>query len=89
MEPESIYRELCSVAEKLGVVVSERSLRGANPPTKSGICKTGGRYIVVIDKAEPITVRIDLLASCLNRIDLDNVYLMPAIRTVLEKKERD
>ncbi len=87
MEPERIYRELCSVAERLGVVVSERNLKGTNPPTKSGICKTGGRYIVVIDKTEPVAGRIELLASCLNRIDLDNVYLMPAIRTVLEKKE--
>ena len=55
---------------------------------KSGICKTGGRYMVVIDKAEPLSSRIDLLASCLNRMDLDNVYLMPAIRSILESHKK-
>ncbi|MFH1673104.1 MAG: hypothetical protein ABIF87_06735 [Pseudomonadota bacterium] len=86
MEPERIYSELRSVAEKLGVVVSERNLKTTNPPTKSGICKTGGRYIVVIDKTEPFDGRIELLAACLNRMNLDNVYLTPAIRNILERK---
>jgi hypothetical protein len=84
VEAERIYRELCLVADRLGVVVAERDLQGTSPPVKSGICKTGGRYMVVIDKTEPLSSRIDLLASCLNRMDLDNVYLIPAIRGVLE-----
>lgn len=87
MKPEQIYNELCMVAERLGVEVAERNLKGVSPPVKSGICKTGGRYTVVIDKAEPFVNRIDLLASCLNRMNLDNVYLMPAIRSILEREK--
>lgn len=74
------------MADKLGVVVAERDLKGASPPVKSGICKTAGRYLVVIDKTEPLSSRIDLLVACLNRMDLDNVYLIPAIRSILESR---
>ena len=84
MKAERIYRELCLVAERLGVVVAERDLKRTNPPVKSGICRIGGRYMAVIDKTEPLSSRITLLASCLNRMDLDNVYLIPAVRGILE-----
>lgn len=89
MKPEMIYKELRMVAERLGVEVTERNLKGASPPVKSGICKTGGRYIVIIDKAEPFAGRIDLLASCLNRMDIDNVYLIPAIRSLIESRKKN
>lgn len=84
MKPERIYKELCIVAERLGVAVVERNLRGESPPAKSGMCKIQGRYAVIIDKAEPYSNKIDLLTSCLKRMDLDNVYLVPAIRNLLE-----
>ena len=88
MQAEKIYRELCLVAKRLGVVVAERDLKRSSPPAKSGICKTGGHYMVVIDKTEPLFSRINLLASCLNRMDLDNVYLIPAIRSILESHRK-
>jgi hypothetical protein len=86
MKPEQIYQELKDLAEKLEITVSEQNLRTAGLKVKSGLCKVKGKNLFIMDKHKSIHKKIDTLASQLAIFPHEDLYLMPAIREILEKK---
>ena len=86
MKPEQIYQELKDLAEKLEITVSEQNLRTAGIKVKSGLCKVKGKNLFIMDKHKSIHKKIDTLASQLAIFPHEDLYLMPAIREILEKK---
>ena len=85
MKPEQIYQELKDLAEKLGITFSEQNLRTAGLKVKSGLCKVKGRDMFIMDKHKSIHKKIDALASELAKFPHEDLYVMPAIREILEK----
>ena len=86
MKPEQIYHELRDLAEKLEITVSEQNLRNAGIKVKSGLCKVKGKNMFIMDKHKSIHKKIDALASQLVEFPHEDLYVMPAIRELLEKK---
>jgi hypothetical protein len=85
MTPEQIYQQLIEVAEKLDIRVSEQNLRKAGLRVRSGMCKVHGEAVYIMDKAARLPDKISLLAECLALYPLDAVYLMPAVREVVDR----
>ena len=85
MKPEQIYQELKDLAEKLDITVSEQNLRTAGIKIKSGLCKVKGKNIFIMDKHKSIRKKIKILAPHLAKIPHENVFIVPAIRELLEK----
>jgi hypothetical protein len=88
MKPEQIYQELKDLAEKLEVSVSEQNLRNSGIKVKSGLCKVKGRNLFIMDKHKSIHKKIDILASQLAKFPHEDIYVMPSIRELLEKRGR-
>jgi hypothetical protein len=88
MKPEQIYQELKDLAEKLEINVSEHNLRIAGIAVKSGFCKVKGRDLFIMDKHKSIRKKIKLLAAHLAEIPHENVFIVPAIRDLLEKEQQ-
>ncbi len=86
MKPDQIYQELKDLAEKLEITVSEQNLRTAGIKVKSGLCKVKGKNLFIMDKHKSIHKKIDILASLLAKFPHEDLYIMPAIREILEKK---
>ena len=86
MKPEQIYQELKDLAEKLEITVSEQNLTIAGINVKSGLCKVKGRNMFIMDKHKSIHKKIKLLASHLAEVPHENVFIVPAIRELLEKE---
>ena len=86
MKPEQIYQELKDLAEKFEVTVSEQNLRNAGIKVKSGLCKVRGKNMFIMDKHTSTHKKIDALASQLSEFPHEDLYVMPAIRELLEKK---
>jgi hypothetical protein len=86
MKPEQIYQELKDLAEKLEITFSEQNLRIAGLKVKSGLCKVKGKNLFIMDKHKSIHKKIDILASLLAKFPHEDLYIMPAIREILEKK---
>ena len=86
MKPEQIYQELKDLAEKLEVSVSEQNLRTTGLKVKSGLCKVKGQNLFIMDKHKSIHKKIDILASQLAKLPHEDLYIMPAIRELLEKR---
>jgi len=85
MKPEQIYQELKELAEKLEVTVSEQNLRTAGIKVKSGLCKIKGKNLFIMDKHKSIRKKIKILASQLAKMPNENIYIVPAVREMIEK----
>lgn len=89
MKPEQLYQDLKELAEKLGVTVSEHNFRNTGIKAKSGLCKLKGRQLFIMDKHRSINKKNELLASCLGKMPHEDIYIVPALREMLNKYSRD
>ena len=87
MKPEQIYQELIDLAEKLDITVSEQNLRKTGVKAKSGLCKVKGKYLFIMDKHKKIHKKIEILSESLATIPRESIYIKPAIRELLDKKD--
>jgi hypothetical protein len=85
MKPEQIYHELKELAEKLDITVSEQSFRATGIPVKSGFCIVKGKMHCIIDKKLSISKKTDVLARTLADFRVEDLYVVPAVRDVIQK----
>ena len=85
MKTAQIYKELKDLAEKLAVTVSEQNLRLAGIKVKSGMCKVKGKDLFIMDKHKSIHQKIKFLAAQLAGMAHEDVFVIPAVREVLDK----
>ena len=85
MKPEQIYQELKDLAEKLDIHVSEQNLATSGIKVKSGLCKIKGKPTFIMDKHKSIPKKIKILAAQLALVPCENVFIVPAVRELLEK----
>ncbi len=84
MHPELVYQHLEDLAEQLGISMRHEDLRYSETPVKSGLCKLKGCHFYLMDSSKDISERIRLLSQCIGRMDLEGVYVVPAIREFLQ-----
>lgn len=86
--PESqaaLLDELKSAAEKVGLRVrEEKLLREVGYRVRSGRCRLRGDDVLFLDRGLPTGAHIDLLIDELSRRPLDDLYLSPAARRLIE-----
>jgi hypothetical protein len=86
MDLAQLYDELAHAAAKVGVEVREElfeaGLREARVP-RGGLCTVHGRRVILVDSGEPLPDRIAMLAAALAEVDLDAVYVAPAVRATI------
>ena len=54
---------------------------------RGGLCKYGGKNYLIVNRSLSVQERIHLLSRALSRFPLDDVFLRPQIRELLEKNE--
>lgn len=86
MKTEHLYQQLIELAEKLDIAVSEQNLKPAAGITiNSGLCILRGKQQFIMDKHNSVRTKMEILASCLSTMPLENIYIVPAVRDILEK----
>jgi len=85
MNTKQIYRDLTELAEKIGITVKEKNLKTAGIKVKSGLCKVKGEYLFIMNKKKKPKEKVDILALCISGMNTENIYILPAIREILEK----
>ena len=79
MKKEKLYIEFENLAEKLGL----RVIKGKGD-FQGGPCIIKNEKVIVINKRKPLEQKLKILASCFNKIDLNGVYVVPALRAYIE-----
>ncbi len=85
MKRREIYRHLTEAAEKAGIRVIEQNLKATGVNAKSGLCRLKGEPVFIMDKNLTINEKIQTLASGLKQIRLEDIYIMPAVRDIIER----
>ncbi|MDY6986755.1 MAG: hypothetical protein SWQ30_01755 [Thermodesulfobacteriota bacterium] len=80
-----MYQHLENLLGQLGISMAYEDLSDAEGRASSGLCKIKGRRFYIMDRAKGLTERIRLLRECLAELDLDGVYVLPAVRAFLEE----
>ena len=89
MKPVQLYQDMKEIAEKLGVTVSEQNFRKAGIKIESGLCKVKGKKLFIIDKNRSIIKKNEILASFLSKMPHEDVYVIPAVRELINKYSQD
>jgi len=77
--------ELKALATRLGYEVrEERLLREVGYRVRSGSCRVGSTRVILLERGLPNTTQIDVLVEELAGQPLDEVYVSPAVRRLLE-----
>ena len=82
----TVLQQLEELAERLGVRVLYESLDQEEFVVRSGTCTLRGQLLVIIDHQLPPGGRIRVLADCLARFDLSTIFLVPAVRELIEAR---
>jgi len=85
MKPEQIYQDLKELAEKLDISVTEQSFRQTAVKAKSGLCTVKGQQRFILDRHKTIYEKNELLAACLGKMPHEDIYVVPAVRELLNK----
>lgn len=85
MKPDQVYQELIDLAERMQINVSEQNLRATGIKVKSGLCTVKGQNLFIMDKHKSIHKKISILATQLAAMPNEDLYIVPAIRELLDK----
>lgn len=82
----ALLEELKELATRLGFEVRhERLLREVGYRVRSGSCRVRDTRVILLDRALPTSAQIDILVDELAAQRLDDVYVSPATRRLLER----
>ena len=85
MKPDQLYQELKDLAERIHITVSEENLKTSGIKVKSGLCTVKGQQIFIMDKHKSVHKKIRILAEQLATMPLEDLYIIPAVRELLNK----
>lgn len=80
MKPDKLLLEFEKLVEQSGYTI--RKERGS---FKGDHCIVEGDKLVMINKNRPIQIRIGILARVLQQLELQDIYIKPAVRKHLEQ----
>ncbi len=79
MKTDDIFQNLKEIAKKAGIEVRFDSIFG-----QGGYCKANGKELIVINSGLPVEVNIKTMCNSLNKINLNNIYIPPFLREIIE-----
>jgi hypothetical protein len=81
-----LMTELEELAQRCGIEVRhEKLLREIGYRARSGSCKVRDKNLVILDRALAPPEQVEILAEALRGQDLENLYLSPAARRLLQE----
>ena len=86
MKPDQLYHNLKETAEKIGITVKEHNFRNTGIHVSSGLCKIREEQFFIMDKRLTVREKIETLAECLREMNLEAVFIVPAVRDLLNRK---
>lgn len=85
MKPDQLYQELKDLAERMHVTVSEQNLKSSGINVQSGLCTVKGKQMFIMDKHKSVKKKIRILAAQLATMPLEHLYIIPAVRELLDR----
>jgi hypothetical protein len=87
MDEHSILDQLEELAGRFGMQIRYEPIKQDEDLVRivGGLCLLRGEYVVIIDSKATIRDKIRALAEAVKYFNLDQVYIRPALRELLDK----
>jgi hypothetical protein len=87
MDEEAIMEQLEELARRFGIQIRYEPIKQDEDLVKivGGLCLLRGEYVVIIDSKATMRDKIRTLAEAVKYFDLDQVYIRPALRELLDR----
>jgi len=89
MHDQVMLSLLEGLAEQLQIPVSYADLATEELPGRGGLCVLHGERRIIIERTLAVRQKARLLAAGLAQFDLEEVFVLPAVRQALEEARRD
>jgi hypothetical protein len=87
MDEQFIIDQLEELAKRFGIQIRYEPIKQDEDLVKivGGLCLLRGEYVLIIDSKAAMGDKIRTFAEALRHFDLDQIYLKPALRELLDK----
>lgn len=84
MTHEELLIQLEDLAGRLNIQIQYESLKNEDPLTFGGFCRIRDQQMIIIHAKASLSRKIDIFTEALQRFDLDDLYVRPALRDYLQ-----
>ena len=85
MDDHTALSQLEGLAYMLGIQIRYEKIVEDEVSSMGGLCRVKGEWVIIINSRATINEKIQTLAKSLKNFDLNNIYVRPALRELLEK----
>jgi len=87
MDENTIIEQLEELIKSFGIQIRDEAIKQDEDLVKvvGGLCLLRGEYVLIMNSRATTMDRIRTLATALKHFDLDQIYLRPVLRELLDK----
>jgi len=87
MDESTIIEQLEELIKRFSIQIRREAIKQDEDLVKvvGGLCLLRGEYILIINSKATTMDRINTLATALRHFDVDQIYIKPALRKLLDK----
>ena len=87
MNEHVLLEHLEDIAHRLGVELRYENLAQSGFRSSGGYCKLSGKSMILLNRRDSRRRKIRVLAQALQRLDLEGIFIPPAVRRLLETQD--
>jgi len=87
MDDYMALSQLEGLTDKLGIPIRYEKIEDELTGT-GGLCRIEGNYILIIHSKAGVKEKIQIMIEALKRFDLNDIYVRPALRELLEEYDK-
>lgn len=84
MNENTLLEHLEEIAHRLGVELRYENLCQGVVRSEGGYCRVAGKALILINRRDSREQKIRILCRSLKKLDLQGIFIPPAVRKVLE-----
>tara|TARA_Y100000994_G_scaffold44752_1_gene35103 strand:- start:483 stop:752 length:270 start_codon:yes stop_codon:yes gene_type:complete len=84
LKPEKIFILFEELAEKMNINIVQ-----GKGDFIGGMCSVNDESYIVINKVKPMSQRLNVLGAEFSKLDLNNIFVSPALRDFIEDIQQD
>ena len=85
MDDGVLLNQLEELAGKLGIEIRYGNIAVEESHRTGGLCRVNGQYVLIIHSRLTVKEKIGIIIKTLKGFEMDDVYVIPVIRELLDK----
>lgn len=84
MNDEILLSQFEELAARLEILVRDENINLEESFTTGGLCRIEGKLVLILNSKATVNEKIQVLIKVLQHFDLDDIYVKPVLRELLE-----